>query len=264
MNPLYWLLAGVGIALQLFLVYSLTAKRYSIRLPYLYAYSIILVLTEGIDLGMRIMQPRLSTSAMHMWAYYWTDDFVRQFALFLVVISLLYVGGEPSPAAKRLRKQATGAVIVIAVASGFYFRNDTLGTWATEVVRNISFAVVFVNLVLWSFLIRTGKTERLPLMLTTGIGLQMAGEAMGQALRSSPLAHHSHVVVLIGNLILILSHILCLVTWLYALRADERHLAAEAAKRKASQATEGSSPASQNLISCQMAPTEFHPARQSF
>ncbi|MGH9663041.1 MAG: hypothetical protein ACRD9L_01285, partial [Bryobacteraceae bacterium] len=57
----------------------------------------------------------------------------------------------------------------------------------------------------------------------------MSGEAMGQALRSSPLGHRFHAVVLIGNLILILSHILCLLTWLYALRADERRLAAAAA-----------------------------------
>lgn len=258
MTPLYWFFAFAGIALQIFLVYSLTAKRYSIRLPYLYAYSIILVSTVGIDLTLRIIQSRTSTSTLHVWRYYWCDDFVRQLSLFLVVISLLYVAAGNSPGTKRLRKQATVAVVVMAIASGLYFRGEPLGTWATEVVRNVSFAVVIVNVVLWSALIRSGAPERLPLMLSAGVGLQMAGEAMGQALRSSPMASRFPFVIMIGNLILILSHILCLLTWLHALRADERRLAA-ASQRAAETQPAGDPSVSQDVMLGRIAGPEFHP-----
>jgi hypothetical protein len=258
-NPLYWLLAAIGIALELVLVYSLTAKRYSIRLPYLYAYSIVLVSTEGIDVGMRILQPSLTLSASRIWVYYWFDDFLRQLSLFLVVLSLLYLTGGHSAGAKRLRQRAIAVVIVVAVASAFYFRTERQGMWATDVVRNVSFAVVFVNLVLWSAFIRSGDPQRLPLMLSAGIGLQMTGEAMGQALRSSPIHHRFPIVVLLGNLILILSHILCLVTWLYALRADERRLAAAARSQEHSQPA-SDPPSAQGVTFCQIASPEFHPA----
>ena len=248
MNPLYWLLGAVGIALQIVLVYNLTVKRYSIRLAYLYAYSIVLVLTDGLDLGMRILQPSLVVHASRMWAYYWFNDFVREFSLFLFIASLLYLAAGHSPDAKRLSQRASAAVVVIAIISGFYFRSERLSTWATEVVRNVSFAVVFVNVALWSALIRSGEPERLPLMLSAGIGLQMTGEAMGQALRSSPIRHRFHSVVLIGNLVLILSHILCLLTWLYALRADERRLEAAAAGRVMEPPPASDPPAAQSAL----------------
>lgn len=224
MNPVYWALWAIGAGLQFVLVYILLQQRYFRTYPYLFADVLTLLVTGGIDFAFRLLTPTFSSPANVGVAitYYWLNDCIRQFALFLVVISLLFQAIEQGEQGRNLRKWLTVAVLLVAVGSAFVFRKEHMSTWLTQVIRNVSFSVVFLNLVLWAALIRRAKPDRLLLMLVGGIGLQMTGESMGQALRSSPIRHSFHAVVSIGNVILVLSHLLCLAIWIHALRSAQQ------------------------------------------
>ncbi|MEO7141988.1 MAG: hypothetical protein ABI165_00630 [Bryobacteraceae bacterium] len=230
MNPLFWLFALAGTALQIVLLSVLVRDRYWRSLPFVFVYSVALLVTNGVDWYFRITLPKVSGAGAGGLSneYFWLNDCLRQFCLFLVVMSLLYRAVGHSNKGKQLRHAITIAFALVAVVSAFVVHDSHTSQWPTLVIRNVSFTVVFVNLIVWSALIRTGDPERLPLMLTAGVGLQMTGEAIGQALRSSPMRHGHYFVVVIGNVILVLAHILCLVTWLYALKADQRRVAASA------------------------------------
>ena len=233
MSVFYWILAVLGLALEFLVAYRLVHDRHYRQFPYWFAYSLVLLLTTALDLSFRFINPAVFTtqllgqsSGRRAVELYWVDDSLRQFALFLVVISLLYGVLKEKPG----QKWAIIAVILVAGGSVMFFWDEPISALFTTVIRNVSFAVVFLNLVLWAALIRSGSFDRMQMMIASGIGLQMAGEAIGQALRSSPIRHSFHGVVAIGNVILVLSHLLCLSVWLSALKAHKKATNAAASR----------------------------------
>jgi hypothetical protein len=58
------------------------------------------------------------------------------------------------------------------------------------------------------------------LMIAGGLGLQMTGEAIGQAIRQM---HLSYGVSVAGSVFIVLTHLLCLFIWWRALSVDQRY-----------------------------------------
>jgi hypothetical protein len=103
---------------------------------------------------------------------------------------------------------------VFVLVSVYFTWNPKIGHWMTNLSRNLGFLAVVLNLVLWAALIQFRRQDRVLLMVTGGMGIQMAGKAIGHSLRQllyprNPLA---------GDLIIVLSHMLCLYIWWPAFR----------------------------------------------
>jgi len=75
---------------------------------------------------------------------------------------------------------------------------------------------VALTLLLWLMLISSRHKDRQLLTVTGGLGLQFTGEAIGQSLRQ--LSVHHHILVVPGNLIGPLCHVLRLYVWSEAFR----------------------------------------------
>jgi hypothetical protein len=83
----------------------------------------------------------------------------------------------------------------------------------TQLSRNLGFLAVILNLVLWAVLIKSQRADRTLLMVSGGIGIQMAGKAIGHSLRQL-----SRSTIVAGDLTIVLSGLLCLYIWWQAFR----------------------------------------------
>ena len=201
-------LSSTGIALQLLVIAALlrgALKKYRV----LFVYVLVLFLTTVMEAA-AFYNADLFRQASR---YYWAIDAIRQVMIFLVVLSFIRQALGAGPRHVMLRRLLWGGVAVFSIASIILTRDPILGYWMTNLSRNLGFLAVILNLVLWAVLIQYRRGDRILLMVTGGMGIQMAGKAVGHSLRQlSPAAWPA------GNLLLVLTHLLCLYIWWQAFR----------------------------------------------
>jgi hypothetical protein len=179
----------------------------------LFAYLLVLLLTWVIDTTLYYGQGAIGFSDDARRLYY-INDLTRQAMVYVLVISLILRAVEGST---RFRWVGRWLVLGAAVLAGlfFWFHHDPekIAAWMTNVIRNLSLVAMLMNLLLWILLVQRRTSDRTLLMVTSGLGLQMAGEAMGQSLRLINPA-----TVQFGNIVLICAHIACLFVWYTAFK----------------------------------------------
>ncbi len=206
-------LSTAGIALQLLLVRELT-KGFFRKFPALSIYVIALFLTTVVEASAfyntEIWQ--------HTSRYYWTVDSVRQLLIFILVIGLTFRVMGDTPNRAPLRRLLVAGAFIFTIASLFATWEPRFGFWMAKVGRNLGFCAVLMNLILWAVLIRYRQTDRLLLMISGGLGIQMAGKAIGHAVRQ--LSDHVHSPIQIsGDLTIVFTHLACLYIWWRAFRS---------------------------------------------
>jgi hypothetical protein len=206
-NYLYITLGVFGLALQLLVIGVLVRGPYK-KYGLFFVYLLVLFLTTIADFSAFI---ELGT-----WPYYFMNDFVRQFALVAAVISLVHKATTHDVKQNILPLKLVLAVAVVTGLSFYFSTGQSVGLYFTKVARNLSFATVLLNVVLWFALLKYSRKDYCLLLVSGGLGLNMAGEAIGQSLRQM-----SRSTVFAGNLIGVLSHLLCLYIWWVAFRRLE-------------------------------------------
>jgi hypothetical protein len=119
----------------------------------------------------------------------------------------------------RMRVLLALAIPAVVAASLYIHYDDSshmFVLWMTRVTRDLSFGSVVLTLLLWLTLISSKTREHQLLMITGGLGLQFTGEAIGQSLRQMSQDHYS--ILVIGNLVGGLTHLLRLYVWTEAFR----------------------------------------------
>jgi hypothetical protein len=213
---LQWAFWAIGLGLQILLILALSqgAGRY---FPTLYAYIVCLLGTTVADILAVLTLGKKSTAYL---SYYWSAELVRQSVLFVLVVSLAI---HVAPANRRTNAMsrmiaATAGLIWIGSVACCY--SPKLNAWMTSVVRNLSFFTGVLNLVVWFLIARSEERDMQRLMIAGGLGLQMTGEAIGQAMRQM---HISYEVSVVGSIFIVLTHLFCLYIWWRALSADQRY-----------------------------------------
>lgn len=207
LQMLFWAASAV---LQLLVLATLLKGAYK-RYPFVFAYSVVLILTLVIEVG-ALADAGYATAAAKR--YFWVNDLVRQSLLFAVVISLIYRAAG-SNRGVLCRALVAGAALVAAFS--FYTNlGFPVGTLMTTVGRNLSFCSAVLNLVLWSLLIVSRDKDRQLLLVVGGLGIQFTAEAIGQSLRFLAVAGTSRFLVQVGNILMAGGHIVCLSIWFQA------------------------------------------------
>jgi hypothetical protein len=207
--PYVWsttLVAGVG--LQIMVLAALLRRGWR-RFKGLFAYVVVLLLTTGIE-AEAFYNPDIYS---RMSGYYWANDAVRQVLIFFLVLSLIRAGMVCDQGLLKGSRLLGPGVAAFSIISLYMTRDPEFGVWMTQLSRNLGFVAVVLNLALWAVLIRSQQRDRTLLMISGGMGIQMAGKAIGHSLRQV-----SQVTVLPGDLIIVLSHLFCLYVWWQALR----------------------------------------------
>ncbi len=208
MRVLWILLSSVGITLQI-LVIAAMLRGWVRKFRVLFIYIVVLFLTTVMEAA-AFYSPKIYTQTE---ANYWAIDALRQALIFLMVLSFTGQALERTARASALKRLlAAGAALFVGL-SLYGTRAPDINYWMTSFSRNLGFLAVVLNLVLWAALLRYRRGERLLLAVSGGMGIQMAGKAIGHSWRqmtpSAPAA---------GDLILVLTHILCLGVWWAAFR----------------------------------------------
>lgn len=214
-TSLQWALWIIGLGLQFLVASALLGGRVRKHIAIL-IYTAILFLTTvsemiyALDAG--------GSTLTHQWSVvFWAGEVFRLAALYGVVLSSI------ARAIPETRRRSTAARL-LPLAAGtiwaltFYTQwNANPDLWMTNADRNLSFFAAVVNLGLWLILIAMRKRDSQILLITGGLGIQMTGAAIGQSLRQM-----SRMTVLMGGLIAVLSHFVCLYIWYQALRSERR------------------------------------------
>ena len=208
MRVVWILLSSTGIVLQLLLIAALLRGAVG-RYRVLFTYVVVLFLTTVMEAA-AFYNADLFRQASR---FYWAIDAVRQVLIFLVVLSFIRQALVGASRRDQLGRLLWGGAAVVSIASLLLTKNPVLGVWMTNLSRNLGFLAVILNLVLWAALIQRQSGDRTLLMVTGGMGIQMAGKAVGHSLRQL-----SPAVWVVGNLIIVLTHVLCLYIWWQAFR----------------------------------------------
>lgn len=211
MNAFFHCAAAVAAVFYLVLLRRLILDRFR-QFSALFVYVAVLFLTMAVDYAF-VVTPRANPFGLAPHTIYYVDDLLRQVMLYVVVISLIY---RAIPLASRFAQHRRWLIVsALAVAVLFFviFRQRDLVRWMTIVVRNLSILAMLLNMGLWMLLFRSRSRDRTLMLVVSGLGLQVAGEAIGQSFRLVGVA-----TIGLGNVILALSHLLCLWVWTRAIR----------------------------------------------
>ncbi len=205
---LQWGSWGIGLVLQYLVTLALLSGSFR-EFPIIFGYLVCLIVTTVIDVLMYLDVGQLAKFT----TYYWTADLLRETAMYAVVISLIMKVMPDNRRRSSLLQLLLLTSVLFWAGSLIVYHNPQINIWMGRVVRNLSFCSSVSTLILWFVLIASERRDARLLVITGGLGLQMTGEAIGQS-----LLQISRNTALLGYVVMVLSHFLCLFIWWRAFR----------------------------------------------
>lgn len=150
---------------------------------------------------------------------YWTEEIVWDLSMFLLVSVLIHRTLEGRPEREFARKVLI-IVWVTALALPFllFTSHPMFGTrWFNGASQVLNFGAAILNLVLWGALIATRNRDRLLMLVSAGLGINVAGAAIAWGVRQ--LALHTSFVNDVRNaadMFAQLTYLAGLAIWCYA------------------------------------------------
>jgi hypothetical protein len=202
----------VGLTLQSMVISTLLKGSFR-RYPFVFSYAVFSLLSTVVQFS---FQRYFGHSSREFVRAYWISDFIGTILLLLVIIHLIRM----AMAGHRHQNTVYAGLLLGVVATGGgtvllmreFSKTFTLGRWMTEVGRDYYFSAVLLNVILWCTLVRRNQDNKQLFLLTSGLGLKLAGAAMAHALRLTGVA------LWLGNHILVMSYLLSLYVWYVALK----------------------------------------------
>ena len=173
---MYYLWATTGIAgsvLQVLLVAAMLRAGWR-KYRVLFAYCLVLFVTSAVEAA-GFLWPRYAAIRP---TDYWVYDSIRQVLLYVVVISLTLSASEQSAKRASIARLLISGSVLFAALSLYFTYSPGLNFWMTQFSRNVGFLAVILNLVLWATLLKQRRPDQTLLLVSGGMGIQMAGKAV--------------------------------------------------------------------------------------
>jgi len=206
MASVYLCVGLLGVAAEVWVLHTLIRSQHS-RFAGVGFCLAVLLLTDIAD-GVSY----LSGGGWTEWyvEYYYLNNAARILSRLAALVSLAYLASTVHTRGTALLKILLGAVAVIA-ASALLASGSWPHEYMIEATRNLSFASVILNTMLWLSLIKNRTSDTQLFLVSGGLGLNMAGEAIGQSLLQ--MADVYALLVHAGGVFVIGSQLLCLFIW---------------------------------------------------
>jgi hypothetical protein len=188
--------------------------------PVFFATTLVLALTSVADLGRLTAFGRSAEFA----GLYWFNEILRQGFTFLLVISLIYQSLSDHPARKRVRRWLVLCSLVVLALAYSFAGGGSLNEKMTGTLQYLNVTAIVLNLILWFSLVRARKGERLPVLISGGLGLQATGFALGLSL--SQFWRISKAFGYLGGYVQAIAGLLCLYVWYRGVRESAAQPAA--------------------------------------
>ena len=221
-------LAGVlvGVPLELMIIAGLLRGPYR-RFPLVFVYSILNFLATVVEIRTTWAFYMKVVGAEKIFAnYWWNDEAVFQVLNYLVVMSLIYQATAELRSRRILRFTLFAGALLFAGASFFIHYSPSLvtGLWMTPWTRDLNFCSAVLDMALWALLIGRKQKDEQVLLLSGGMGVQFAGEAIGGSLRQLAQKDRSILLSRTGSLIMMLSNLVLLFVWWRAFRPTRQRV----------------------------------------
>jgi len=214
----------VDVALQVFLLFLLFRGPFR-RYVGLLVYSVAVLGATGIESVVRRFSP--NDLALYR-KVYWSDEVIVDLLLFLLVILLTNLALEGNPLRAKMSRILAG-IVVAALVLPFVFFNPPLsaspthwnaawGRWFNSTSQMLNFGAAIMNLALWSALLTSRRRDSQLLTVTIGVGVAVAGQAIGFGIRHYIPQGSSWLEL--PDLFMSLTHVLSVFLWCSAFRSQ--------------------------------------------
>jgi hypothetical protein len=201
--------------LQLFLLYLLLRGPLR-RFVMVFLYSAVYL---GVTIVEEFVFHEVGRDSALYRTLYWTDEIALDLLLFLLVIVLTYQALEGSPI-RAVAGRMLGGVVVAALVLPFvlFYRYELFSTrWLNGATQILNFGAAVMNMALWTALIGNKKRDRQLLTVSAGLGVAVAGAAIGFGLRQFTVAGGGAREV-VNLLLLPFIHVVGVFIWCWAFR----------------------------------------------
>ncbi|MBI3207951.1 MAG: hypothetical protein HYZ37_03500 [Candidatus Solibacter usitatus] len=217
MHYFEWAVSALSMLLQALTLSALIRGRFRS-----YPLVFLLILTELLGTVIGLAATLDSGWTKQTARYFWMMEAFEYALIYACLVQLL---------AQSVGENQTKRPIAFVILAGLVFAglsaaqayHPRTSYWMTQLVRNFSFGSMILTLTIWTQLLRKPNKERL--LVTAGIGIQLAGGAIGHSLNLI-----SPKLVALGNVVLSLVYLLSLYMIWKALAVKEiRQVATEPA-----------------------------------
>jgi hypothetical protein len=210
----------IGLPLQILIIGTLLRGGYR-RFPFLFAYVVGDFMTTVVEVPSAVGYYRGSQWAAFAFpAVHWFNVVVMQVLVYAVVMSLIYQATGALRARRIVRASLIAGAMLFAGISFLIHWNPALnrGSFMTPWIRDLNVCSSVLDLALWALLIAAREKDHRLLLLSGGLGIQFAGEAMGTSILQLALRTRSRAMSLTGSVMMLLADLLFLYIWWQALR----------------------------------------------
>ena len=211
------------------------------RYPLMFAYMVVTFLFAAVQtpiaLGFYHSDP--NTGAFFRRLHYWGE--LINYALILIIVLNLVHRASERVRGRRTYRLGLALAGVLTIGLSFVLRYDATlpaGIWMTPWTRDLKFCAAILDLALWGLLVSSRDRDQRLLLLTGGMGIMFAGEAIGAALQSIAIPRRSYTLYYGGHLFQVLASALFLYVWWQAFRRDVGGSGAKATVLRASAGTD--------------------------
>jgi hypothetical protein len=195
-------------------------RRFPLALAFMAGQAVTTIVETPLDLAVSVTHARRAYALFVK--CYWTDEVLLQVLVFAVVLSLIWSATARLRSRRVLRTGLLiGVVLMTSISFLAHFSDGAdLSVWMTSWARDLDFCAAVLDMLLWVMLIGSHPRESCILMLSGGLGIMFAGEAIGESIRSLSSAAH-HWAALPGGALMVLSNLTFLYIWWRALPARD-------------------------------------------
>jgi hypothetical protein len=153
---------------------------------------------------------------------YWIDEGVREVLVFSVVISLIFAATSKLGSRRLVRLGlCAGGALFVGISFLIHYSPDLkTGMWMTPWTRDMKLCATILDLALWALLIASRKTGQQLLLLSGGLGIKFAGEAISESIHTLAARNHYHNIVTLGSVVGLLAGFSFLYIWWQTFRKE--------------------------------------------
>ena len=199
------------------------------RYPLIFVYLVVTFLVAAVQAPISFAY-RLGNRLIGDW--FQTLNSVAQSVTYSLILCVVLTFIFRATAHSETRRVARTAVLVgvsLLVLISFlvhYRANTAWGVWVTPLTRDLHFGAAILDLAAWGMLVASRRRDSRLLLLTGGMGIMFAGEAIGAALRSISIPYRSYPIFYSGHILKVLADATFLYIWWQTFRNEARERAA--------------------------------------
>ncbi len=194
------------------------------RYPLIFACTVVVLLTAVAQVPTSVAFHRGRQAVPETGQWYQVLHAVSQgiyYPLTLVTVANLIYKASAKITARHLIRRVLMAGVPLFVLVSFaihYNSHVQVVQWMTPLTRDVTFCATVLDLVLWALLLASPERDHTLLLLAGGFGINFAGDAICDALRSIALRIWWYPVWASADLLAVMSNIGWLYIWWQALR----------------------------------------------